>query len=132
MFGGGLPHDAKHDFLEDIAPLEIKILLFYFITNGLFTLEEYNCQLMNFNFGYSETDKPVPILTYALQFDNSIWSSALQILLLLQPLPFLIGDRVPENNERWLCFLLLIKIVDIVFTPVLIFWMFLFFIKTSS
>lgn len=29
MFGGGLPHDAMHDILEGIAPLEIKLLLKY-------------------------------------------------------------------------------------------------------
>lgn len=27
MFGGGLPHDAMHDLLEGIAPMEIKLLI---------------------------------------------------------------------------------------------------------
>ena len=27
MCGGGLPHDAMHDILEGVAPLEIKLLL---------------------------------------------------------------------------------------------------------
>ena len=118
MFGGGLPHDAMHDILEGIAPLEIKLLLSHCVTNGLFTLEDYNRRLMNFNFGYSETDKPVPILTRALQPDGSIRSSASQMLLLVRTLPFLVGDKVPEDNAHWLSFLLLRKIVDIVVSPV--------------
>ena len=42
MFGGCLPHDAMHDILEGIAPLEIKLLLSYFISQKLFKLREYN------------------------------------------------------------------------------------------
>ena len=118
MFGGGLPHDAMHDILEGIAPLEIKLLISHCITNGLFTLEHFNHRLMNFNYGYSETDKPVPILARALRSDNPIRLSASQMLLLLQALPFLVGDKVPEDNEHWLCFLLLRKIVGVVLSPV--------------
>ena len=118
MFGVGLPHDAMHDILEGIAPLEIKLLISHCITNGLFTLEHFNHRLMNFNYGYSETDKPVPILARTLRSDNPIRSSASQMLLLLQALPFLVGDKVPEDNEHWLCFLLLRKIVGVVLSPV--------------
>ena len=83
MFGGGLPHDAMHDILEGIGPLETKFLLSHCITNGLFTLEDFNRRLMNFNYGYSETDKPVSVLARALQSDSSIRSSASQMSLLL-------------------------------------------------
>lgn len=54
MFEGGLPHDAIHDVLEGIAPLEIKLLLSHLIANGLFTLVELNDRLLNFSFGYFE------------------------------------------------------------------------------
>lgn len=118
MFGGGLPHDAMHDILEGIGPLETKLLLSHCITNGLFTLEDFNRRLMNFNYGYSETDKPVPVLACALRSDSSVRSSASQMSLLLRTLPFLVGDKIPEDNEHWLCFLLLRKIVGIVLSPV--------------
>ena len=72
---------------------------------------------MNFNYGYSETDKPVPVLARALRSDGSVRSSASQMSLLLRTLPFLVGDKVPED-EHLLCFLLLRKIVGIVFSPV--------------
>ena len=118
MFGGGLPHDAMHDILEGLTPLEIKLLLKEFISQKLFSLQEYNSRLLNFNFGYSDTDKPVPILSRNLQPDNSLRSSASQMLTLVRILPFLIGDKIPEESEHWFCFILLKKIVDIVLCPV--------------
>ena len=100
MFGASLPHDKTHVILEGIAPLEIKLLLSHCITNGLFTLEVFNHWALSFNFGDSETDKPVPILTHALQLNNTISSSASQMLLLLQTLPFLFGDKVSEHSKH--------------------------------
>ena len=63
MFGGGLPHDSMHDILEGIASLEIKLFLRLCTMSGIFSLSYLNDRLMNFNFGYSEQDKPVPILS---------------------------------------------------------------------
>ena len=85
MFEGGLPRDAMHDILEGIAPLEIKLLLSQLIANGLFTLGEFNNRLLNFNFGYSENNKPVPILSQCLNSDTNkpLRATASQMLLLV-------------------------------------------------
>ena len=118
MFGGGLPHDAINDVLEGVAPLEIKLLLVHCITAGFFTLNYYNTRLVNFNYGYTESDKPTPITNKSLQSSSkSIRSSASQMLLLLQILPFLVGDEIPEGDHYWECFLLPRQIVDIVVSP---------------
>ena len=45
MVEGGLPHDAMHDILEGIEPLEIKLLLSQLVENCLFTLGELNDRL---------------------------------------------------------------------------------------
>ena len=82
MCGGGLPHDAMHDILEGVAPLEIKLLLSRFIKDNLFKLDVLNGRLVSFNYGYTETDRPVPIMSRALQSDNSIRASASQMLQL--------------------------------------------------
>ena len=37
--------------------------------------------------------------------------------LLGRILPLVIGDLVPEDDERWLNYLLLMKIVDLLFSP---------------
>ena len=118
MLGGGLPHDAMHDLLEGLAPREVKFLRKEFTSQRLFSLEEYNSRLLNYNFGYSDHDKPVPILSRNLQPDNSLRSSASQMLTLLRVLPFLIDDKIREESEHWMCFILFRKIVDIVLCPV--------------
>ena len=120
MFQSGLPHDAMHDLLEGIAPYEVKLLLAYYISQNFFTLDEFNERLLNFNYGYSESDKPIPILRTSLNSDKkSLRSSSSQMLLLVRILPFLIGDKVSEDNDpHWYCFLLLRKIFDIVLCPV--------------
>ena len=83
MLSGGLPHDAMHDILEGIAPCEIKLVLSHCIAGHPFTLDEFNDRLLNFNYGYSECDKQVPILSRTLHSDKSLRSSASQMLLLI-------------------------------------------------
>lgn len=109
-----------HDLLEGIVPLEIKKLLHYHITvKHSFTLAEYNDRLINFNYGYSVWDKPVPILSRILNSpDQSLKSSASQMSTLLLILPFLIAGKILESDVHWKCFLLLRKLVDIVLCPV--------------
>ncbi len=118
MFGGGLPHDAMHDVLEGVAPLEIKLLLLHGISQQFFTLAEYNEKLINFSYGYTEYDKPIPVLSRVLNGNGSLRSNASQMLLLVRILPFIIGPVMPEEDEHWKCFLLLRQIVDIVLCPV--------------
>ena len=86
MLEGGLLHNTMHDILEGISPLEIKLLLSQLIANGLFTLGELNDGLLNFNFGYSENDKPGPILSQCLNSDtnNPLRATASQCYFLFE------------------------------------------------
>ena len=72
MFDNGLPHDAMHDLLEGLTPHEIKHMLLHYISNRVFTLQEFNDRLLNFNFRYSDTDKPLPILSTSLKSDKKL------------------------------------------------------------
>jgi len=98
--------------------VKLKLLLRHCITQKYFTLEEYNKLLVYFNYGYTESDRPVPIIQRHFQSDKPIKSSASQTLLLLRILPFLIGSVVPDSDCNWKCFLLPRKIIDTVFCPV--------------
>lgn len=118
LFDGGLPHDPMHDIFEGLAPLEIKKLLSYYISANTFTLSEFNERLINFDYGYTETDKPVPILSTTLKSDKALRSSASEMIVLVHILPFLIGDKILENEDHWACFLQLRKIIDIVLSPI--------------
>ena len=42
---------------------------------------------------------------------------ASQMLLLARVLPLIIGDSVPEDDERWQNYLRMMEIVDILFCP---------------
>lgn len=119
LFGGGLPHDAMHDILEGIAPLEVKHLLLHCISDKkYFTLRKVNDRLLHFNYGYTESDKPPPILSQTLHSeDKSLRLSSSQALLLVRILPFVIAEFIPHDDVYWHCFLLLRKIMDIVFCP---------------
>ena len=119
IFEYGLPHDMMHDLLEGLVPHEIKLLLLYYTSNHYFTLREFNERLINFNFGYSEKDKPLPILSTILKSDKKIRASASQMLLLVRTIPFLIGDKISENEDHWVCFMLLRKILDVILSPII-------------
>jgi len=118
IFEGGLPHDLMHDLLEGLVPLEIKHLLSYYVSSGTIALQEFNDRLIKFNYGYSEKDKPNPILSTTLKPDKTIRASAAQMLLFVRILPFIIADKVLEDDNHWACFLLLRKILDVVLAPV--------------
>ena len=58
----GLPHDIMHDYLEGIVQYDIKLLLLHCMTNEYFTLTDFNCRLLSFEYGYAEVaDKPTAI-----------------------------------------------------------------------
>ena len=56
-----MPHDLMHDVFEGVVPVELKLLLDWFIRQGYFTYEFYSQQLVSFNYGYCDTNKPVPM-----------------------------------------------------------------------
>ena len=118
IFGGGLPHDMMHDIFEGVAQYEIKLVLKHCIAKSYFTLNEYNNRLLYFDYGFSETDKPSPLTQRTLQSDDKkMHLSASQTILLCRVLPFIVGDKVPETDKVWHCFLMLLKIVDLVVSP---------------
>ena len=118
MFGGGLPHDIMHDVLEGVLVREMTLLLRYCLGRKFITLADFNERLINFDYDYTESSKPSPILRSFL--DNTkkeLKLSASQSLLLCRIYPFLIADRIPEGDSHWSVYLLLRHIVDIIMCP---------------
>ena len=112
MFNGGLACDIMHDILERVAPLEIFLLLHYFIlAEKYLTLDDH------FDYEYTYFSKP-PIVSRSTIVDKkSLKLSASQSLLLIRIIPFLNGDVNPVDSPNWKCFMLLANIVDIVMCP---------------
>ncbi|XP_065655080.1 uncharacterized protein LOC136081591 [Hydra vulgaris] len=113
--------DIMHDILEGIAPLEIKLVLYIFIyVQHLFDLNLLNNRLRHFPYGLTLQDKKPSLITENRLKDNSslLGQRSSQTMTLLIVLPLLIGDKVPSNSEHWKLLLLLLKILNNVFSPV--------------
>ena len=83
MFGGGLPHDIMHDVLEGVVVREMLLLLHYCLRNKFIILADYNERLLNFDYDYTETSRPAPILqSFADNLHRELKLSASQSLLL--------------------------------------------------
>ena len=113
-----LAHDFMHDLLEGVIPLEMKLLLKYLFSQKCITLDIINQRLQCFAFGYSEIgSRPVPLSTTAFDNDSKLRQSASRMSLLARVLPFLIGDKIPEECEYWECYLTLLDILYIALSP---------------
>ena len=116
---GGLPHDLMHDLFEGLAQHEIKLLLKYCVDAKYLTITQYNHRVTFFDYGRNENDKPGIITRDMLQSnDRKLNLSASQCLLLCRILPLLIGELVPENDNHWKCYILLLKIISIMISQV--------------
>ncbi|XP_050988379.1 uncharacterized protein LOC127179124 [Labeo rohita] len=109
--------DVMHDVLEGIAQFELKLVLRYVQAHFL-TAKELDGRLHSFNYGYMERRNRPP----AVKLDdesNDLGINAIQCWCLLRNVPLIFGDIVPQDDEHWQLLLLLLQIVNIVFSPVL-------------
>lgn len=111
-----IPHDVMHDLLEGIIPYEMKLLLTHLVVDSkYFTIATLNDRLKRFNFGYSElSDVPSEIDEKVVKnVDTKIRQSASRMWAFATFFPLLVGDLIPEDDQRYSLFLLLIKICSI-------------------
>ena len=69
-----------------------------------FSLNDYNEALQNFDYEYTESDKPPLITKHSF---SKLRLTVSQSLLLARILPFLVGGKVLED-ENWRLFLILL------------------------
>ena len=107
-----------HDVLEGVVVREMSLLLHYCLRNKFISLADNNNRLLNFDYDYTEISRPVPILqSFADSVHRELKLSASQSLLLCTIFPFLIADRISEDDYNLSVFLVLKHIVDIVTCP---------------
>ena len=115
----GLPHDIMHDLFEGFMHYELKLLLSYCVwEQKYFTIKDLNHKISVFDFG--EEDRPSfldPAIT-KVPNERSIRQSAAETIVLVKYLPLLLGDTIPEDDQNWYPFLLLIKICKIALSPI--------------
>lgn len=106
-----------HDVLEGIAQFELKLVLRYVQAHFL-TTKELDGRLHSFNYGYMERRNRPPSVKLDDE-SNDLGINAIQCWCLLRNVPLIFGDIVPQDDEHWQLLLLLLQIVNIIFSPVL-------------
>ena len=94
-------------------PYELKLLI-HCIENKYFSIALLNERINCFDFVY---DKPSPTDVNVCRSVTKLRQSASQMMTLSRYFPLLIGDKVPESDENWVSFLLLLKICSISLSP---------------
>ncbi|XP_056315761.1 uncharacterized protein LOC130230656 isoform X1 [Danio aesculapii] len=106
--------DIMHDILEGVAQYEVK-LLFEYMSCNLIPGDSIPQRLYAFSYGFlDQNNRPTKV---NLQHPgNSIGLNASQTLCLIRNIPLIFGDVVPEGDKHWHLMLLLLQIVNIVFS----------------
>lgn len=113
----GYPPDALHDLLEGIVPLELALCLNVFTKKKYLSLQELNSLMSCFPYKWNDKvncPQAIP-LTFAIRC--SIGANAHENWCLLRMLPFMIGDKVPDD-PAWQVLMTLKEVVELAMAPV--------------
>ena len=109
--------DIMHDLLEGVVQYELKLFFQYLIKNGYASIKTLLHRVQSFNYGFLERkNKPS-----GLKIDDNskhLGINAIQSLCILRNTPLIFGDIVERDNKHWNLVLLLLHIVNIVFSPI--------------
>ena len=116
-----LPHDVMHVVLEGILPYECQLSLSVLMEQGLFTLEEFNQQLVRFQFSYADAkSKPESLKpTVFVTGERKLKFSAENSKIFIKILPFLLEPFVDKEDVFFEFLMEISKIVQIVYSPVI-------------
>ncbi|XP_056305506.1 uncharacterized protein LOC130217424 [Danio aesculapii] len=106
--------DIMHDILEGVGQYEIKLLFEYLIQHFI-SKESLLNRIYAFNYGYMETKNKPTIINLDCG-GHGIGLNASQTLCLITNIPLIFGDLVPEDDLHWHLLLLLLNIINIVFS----------------
>lgn len=109
--------DIMHDILEGVGQFEMKLVLQYIKDNYL-NAEQLAGRIHAFDYGYNQQRNRPPRVKL---FDgsNDLGINAIQSWCLLRNMPLLFGDLIEIGDQHWELLLLLLQIVNIIFSPVL-------------
>ncbi|KAJ8909351.1 hypothetical protein NQ315_014971 [Exocentrus adspersus] len=102
-------------FFEGIALFDMTEILHHFVfVDSLFTIETLNCRLEYFNFGKQSINKP-PLISYSNLKNKSINMSCAEMKTFVHYAGLMFGDLIPVGNRVWKIYIILRKILDILF-----------------
>lgn len=107
--------DGTHDLLEGVVQFEMK-LLFEYLSETFVTQSELLSRIYSFDYGYLER-KNRPTKVNLEHSGNSVGLNSIQALCLIKNIPLLFGDIVPLSDKNWHLLLLLLHVLNLVFSP---------------
>ena len=113
-------HDPMHVLLEGVVKLEIQLMLDEFINKSKYiTLQSLNVAIRNFDYSTKELkDRPQELEMKSLDRGNVLPMTAIEIKNFMIILPFLIGENIPDDDQRWKNFIRILNITNLVLSPV--------------
>lgn len=108
--------DLMHDVLEGVGQFEMKLLL-QFLQENYITAEQLDRRIHAFDYGYNQQRNRPPGVKL-LDGSNDLGLNAIQSWCLLRNLPLIFGDLIERENKHWELLILLLQIVNILFSPV--------------
>ena len=108
----GLPSDVAHDMFEGVIKRMMTQLVKHCIKQKYVTLSDINERISCLK--YTGVDKPEPIQTHL-----EVKQTFLKMGCLFRLFPFMICDKVPQEDEVWQLYLCLSTLSEYIFAPVL-------------
>ncbi|CAH2091397.1 unnamed protein product [Euphydryas editha] len=106
--------DVMHDILEGVAKYVMCFLLSMYIRDlKYFPLQVLNDRISCFDYGPDNSSKPCALSMEDISHDK-LRLSASEMLTFLRYFGLLIGDFLPTNEQYWILYTTLRKIVDLV------------------
>ncbi|KAF0764466.1 zinc finger MYM-type protein 1-like [Aphis craccivora] len=106
--------DVMHDVFEGICHYDIcHIIKYYVYTAQIFSLDTLNKRKTNFNYGSIETGNISPEISVNHLNKYHLKMSAREMMSFIHFFSIMVGDLIPDDDEVWKFFLVLLKIIDL-------------------
>ena len=113
----GLPSDIAHDLFEGLVPdITIKVLN-SLVEDEMFTFEEVNEKLADFEFAAADRGNKPPPLILVRHGHARLKCTQSQMWCFVRILPFLVGCLVPAENDYWDLLLHMLDMIECVCAP---------------
>jgi len=108
--------EIMHDFFEGVCHYDLSIVLLHLIDQDYFSIDTLNDRVQYFDFGLDSGNR-ISLITMDHLRKEKFKMSASEMYCFVRHLGLIIGDLVPEDNEFWRLYLLLVQILDIIASP---------------
>ena len=109
--------DIMHDVIEGVGDYVMCFVIETFVKTKIFTYDELNELVQCFYYGDQEFGNKPPLITAEHVGEESLKFSATEMLCLIRYFPLMVGHKVEADNPVWKLFLMLRRIIDLLFAP---------------